>query len=149
MPGTGRFPGPSLTHEFGYCSCLLLMRRRAGAGVPSNYQSDGDGFPQSSQILTRGFGRQFKRIAPQRRYRHRVGYLIDDPTELKGAVGQQVELVSRNRDGEGVNPQCHLLGDRVNPGAVPTEGESITQSEGRRCPCLGFEGRRGCREWDR
>ncbi len=31
---------------------LLLMRRRAGAGVPSNRQKDWDVFPQSTQILT-------------------------------------------------------------------------------------------------
>ena len=114
------------------------MNRRAGAGVPSNRQRDWDLFPESTQVLTGTFGRQFKRIASQRLDRHQIFYLVDGPSEPKGAVGQQIELVSRNRDGEGVNPQCHLLGDRINPGAVPTQGESVIQSEGRRRPGHGF-----------
>ena len=83
---------------------LLPMRRRAAAGIPSHHQNDWDVFPQSTQILTGAFGRQFERIAAERRYRHLVGYIIDNPIEAEGAVRLQAEPASRNRYGEGVNP---------------------------------------------
>ena len=50
-----------------------------------------------------------------------------------------MERARWNRYGEGANLQGHVFRDRVNPIAVPSQGEEFVQIEARRGPCLDFQ----------